>query len=307
MLTLNPKSKIQNLKSKMTPIKPIFLGGLHRSGTSLLRGILGSHPDVAIYPSDLPLWTQFYEQYRTQNLNSWETRKQLLDEINAHPKAENLIGLIDKVEDNLNQLSNKRSINFGVIVEQLLREYAKAQGRSRWGLKTPYNEFFADAIFSTYPKAKIVQILRDPRDVAVSIQSRGWSKTLKKTCKEWKQSVRLARSHSQNYSGSYIAIQYEQLVSDPETIVRQVCQVVELDYSPDLLQMEGQQGWRGSNSHFDDIGYKKQGISQSALNRYVDLLDESDLQFIQETLKDEMVYLNYKLEPLRSLEKYKLN
>ncbi|MDY7014690.1 MAG: sulfotransferase [Cyanobacteriota bacterium] len=282
--------------------QPIFIGGLHRSGTSLIRAILGSHPDIAIYSSDLPLWTKFYEKYQALDLNDPQARQMLIEEITTHAKASDLLVTVkDRVEAKLNELSTRGSINFGIVCEQFLQECANARQRSRWGLKTPYNEFFADAIFAAYPNAKMVQMIRDPRNVAVSIQSRGWSKTLNKTCKEWKGSVRWARSHSQKYAGSYIAVRYEDLVQDSETIVKQVCQVVELDYSPDLLQMEGHKGWRGANSYFDDIGYKKQGISQSALNRYVELLDESNLQFIQEHLKDEMTELNYQLEPSRSL------
>ena len=139
----------------------------------------------------------------------------------------------------------------------------------------------------------MIHVLRDPRDVAASINSRGWNITLERTCKEWQKSAQLAQVNQQKYSGSYLAIRYEDLVDNPETIIRQVCEIVELKYTPELLKMEGQLGWKGSNSYFEDIGYKKQGISNLAMNRYCEHLQDSEIEFIEDQLRKEMIDWQY--------------
>lgn len=281
--------------------QPIFIGGLHRSGTSLMRAIVGSHPAVTLYKSDLPLWTKFYDRHKSLDLNDRTNLQNLLNEIFNHKKADDLASVRSEIERQLLDSIDSKNLTFGTICEIVLKAYARSQHPeleganilTRWGLKTPYNEFFTDAIFEAYPHAKMVQLLRDPRDVAVSVASRGWSKTLEQTCKEWQDSARLAQTNTHKYAGSYVVVRYEDLVKNPEAIARQICQTLEMDYSPEMLAMQGHHGWRGSNSYFDDIGYKQQGISSSGLGRFVDLLDPEHLKFIQDRLWNEMNCWNY--------------
>jgi hypothetical protein len=273
--------------------KPIFIGGLQRSGTSLMRAILGSHPSLAIYKSDLPLWTKFYKHNKDLDLNNLDARKQLLDQIVSDRKSLKIIGLTFNAEEILETLNDEPNVTFGVLFQHLLRQYAKLIGRPRWGLKTPHNEFWGDAIFAAYPDAKMIHLIRDPRDVAVSVESRGWDKPLEKTCRKWQKSAQLAKINAQKYAGSYMVVRYEDLVRDPESIIQQVCQVVELDYTPDLLKMDAQLGWRGSNSHFDDLGYEHEGISDHAIGRYKEHLSPTDKEFIENNLKDEMIQWQY--------------
>jgi hypothetical protein len=273
--------------------KPIFIGGLQRSGTSLVRAILGSHPTLAIYKSDLPLWTKFYKHKKDLDLNNLDVTKQLLDEIVSDRKTLKIIGLTFNTEEILETLKDEPNITFGILFKHLLKQYAKLIGRPRWGLKTPHNEFWTDDIFAAYPDAKMIHLIRDPRDVAVSVESRGWDKPLEKTCKKWQQSAQLAKINKEKYAGAYIVVRYEDLVRDPESIIKQVCQVVELDYTPDMLKMDAQLGWRGSNSHFEDLGYEHEGISEKAIARYKEYLSPTDQEFIEDYLKDEMIQWQY--------------
>lgn len=283
--------------------QPIFIGGLHRSGTSLMRAIVGSHLAVTLYKSDLPLWTKFYDRHKSLDLNDRANLQHILNEIFHHKKADDLASVRSEIERELLNSSVSKNLTFGTLCEVILKAYSRSQHPqsagsnilTRWGLKTPYNEFFADAIFAAYPDAKMVHMLRDPRDVAVSVESRGWSKTLEQTCQEWQDSARLAQINTHRYSGSYVVVRYEDLVNSSEAIARQVCQTLEIDYSPEMLAMQGHHGWRGSNSYFDDIGYKQQGISSSGLGRFIDLLNPEHLQLIQTKLRNDMHRWHYEL------------
>jgi len=273
--------------------KPIFIGGLQRSGTSLMRAIIGSHPTLAIYKSDLPLWTKYYKHHHDLDLNDPDIRMQLLDEIISDRKSLKIIGLTFNAQEILASLQNESHVTFGVLFQHLLRQYAKLIGRPRWGLKTPHNEFWSDEIFAAYPDAKMIHLIRDPRDVAVSIKSRGWDKPLEKTCRKWQKSAQLGKIQQDKYANSYMVVRYEDLVGNPESITQKVCDLVELDYRPDLLKMDAQLGWRGSNSHFDDLGYEHEGISEKAIGRYTEYLDLVDVAFIEDFLKEEMIEWQY--------------
>ncbi len=176
---------------KRTENKPIFIAGLQRSGTSLMRGIIGSHPTVAIFQWDLPLWTSFYDRYKYKNLDDVTIWCQLIQEILSHTKVQEASIILDR-NAIFKAVDGESHVACGVIFEHILRQYATQVGRPRWGLKTPNNEFYAEAIFKAYPNAKMIHMIRDPRDVAVSIKSTGWGWNITEHIQLWKRSTRLA-------------------------------------------------------------------------------------------------------------------
>ena len=212
---------------------PVFIGGLQRSGTSLMRAIIGSHPDIAIYPSDLPLWTDFYNRYKDLDLNNRDQCDKLMHAIQSNDRVQQCQVRID-FNALRNTISAEPQLTINLVFGHFMQAYAREIGRPRWGLKTPYNEFFSEAIFSAFPTAKMIQLIRDPRDVAVSYKSyqKGawkWRYNILLHIREWKKSVRLARENEMKYPGSYMTVRYEDLVLHPEKTMRQVCQRIHLD------------------------------------------------------------------------------
>ncbi|UCH22581.1 MAG: sulfotransferase [Deltaproteobacteria bacterium] len=284
---------------------PVFIGGLQRSGTSLMRAIIGSHPDIAIYPSDLPLWTDLYNRYKDLDLNNRDQCDKLMHAIQSNERVQQCQVRID-----FNALRNKigaePQLTINLVFGHFIQAYAREIGRPRWGLKTPYNEFFSEAIFSAFPNAKMIQLIRDPRDVAVSYKSyqKGawkWKYNILLHIREWKQSVRLARENEIKYPGAFMAVRYEDLVLHPEKTIRQVCQRIHLDYTPELLEMSGQIGWTGANSFFQDISRNTSNISKSAIGRYKNNLPRSHIWLYQRFLKNELRYWHYDHEPVNLL------
>jgi hypothetical protein len=271
--------------------KPIFIGGLQRSGTSLIRGIIGSHPEIAIFQWDLPLWTKFYDLYKRKDLRNAETLRQFISEILADQKALSA-DMNWKPGVIYNKLNKRSIITCGDVFQCILQEYAKQVGCPRWGLKTPHNEFFAGQIFNAYPDAKMIHVIRDPRDVAVSMRSLKWFPGIVPHAQLWKDSARVARYNEERFSESYIAVRYEDIVYNPEKTVQEICEVVELEYDPILLEMEGHPGWRGGNSRFSDIDDAGK-ISKSPIGRYQNHLSKPEVHFYQHWLKKELVHWQY--------------
>lgn len=281
---------------------PVFIGGLQRSGTSLMRAIIGSHPDIAIYPLDLPLWTEFYNRYKGLDLNDREQYDKLMDEIQSNEKVQQCQVEID-FNDLRNTISAEARRTADLVFGHFMRAYAREIGRPRWGLKTPYNEFFTEEIFSAFPDAKMIHLIRDPRDVAVSYKSyeKGawqWRYNILLHIREWKQSVGLARENQMKYPDAYSAVRYESLVSNPEKTIRRVCRRIHLDYRPELLEMSGQIGWTGANSFFRDISRNTDDISTSAVGRFKNNLSGAHIWLYQRLLKTELRYWHYGRDPV---------
>ena len=120
--------------------------------------------------------------------------------------------------------------------------YAERRARSRWGDKTPdYVKRIAE-IGRVLPEARFVHLIRDGRDVALSLNA-GWSRARRQgarartrprppLAKRDRAGPRCTRSAS---AGGYLEVRYEDLVLDTEPTLRRVCEFVELDWDPVML------------------------------------------------------------------------
>lgn len=292
-------------------VSPIFIGGMQRSGTSLMRAIVGSHPDVAMFEWDLPLWTRIYHSFKLQDLDELSVRANLIDTIFANEKVVASVTTVDRyaIEARLTARSQHR-ITCGLVFQCFLEEYARILGRPRWGLKTPHNEFVAKEIFSAYPDARMVQMIRDPRDVAVSYQSYdggAWEYSASQHIEKWRESVKAGRENSGCFGGQYLCVRYEDLVTSPEETVRQVCDVLNLEFTAQMLGMTRQLGWTGNNSFFNDVSEFGSKISTSAIGRYRKQLQQPLKYKYQERLSVELRELSYPLENFRNGERIVTN
>jgi hypothetical protein len=92
-------------------------------------------------------------------------------------------------------------------------------GKTRWIEKTPENAGAIQRILGYWPQARIVHIVRDPRDVFASIlETRSW--TVQEFAARWKGTVVAARSWLADQGGAspiYYELRYEHLVHSPVT------------------------------------------------------------------------------------------
>ena len=92
-----------------------------------------------------------------------------------------------------------------------------------WGCKEPRTTLFASVRLEIFPDARIVHIIRDGRDVALSLDKRGWSrplpwdkgKSLLAAGIYWEWIVRKGRKYGAMLGSNYMEVRYEELVSDP--------------------------------------------------------------------------------------------
>jgi hypothetical protein len=260
--------------------RPVFIGGLARSGTTLMRTILGSHPDLAIPQPELPFWTHFFPRYGRADLSRPEVRRRLVEEMAGHRRFERL-GVAFDVAGIVGALDDQRAVTLRTVFDAFMHVYVQGTGKPRWGVKEPSAELHTDGVFATYPAARMIHVIRDPRDVVVSRRAREGmaSQHIASIVDTWRLSVRLARDHARRYEDAYLAVRYEDVVADPAAAIRRVCQVADVEYRPDMLAMNVP-GWKGNNSSFGDIDSNRREISAQPVGRYVDRLPAADAQFV---------------------------
>jgi hypothetical protein len=268
----------------------IFIGGIPRSGTSLMRDIVGAHPDVAMFPSELPLWRVIAVEFAGQAPARRDVQARLVGALVNHPRVSQA-GIILDGEAILNALADERVVTVGSVFAHTMRQYARQQGRPRWGVKDPLTEFHADRIFEELPRATFVHMIRDPRDVVTS-QRGMWGAAAQhvvSTTDAWRRSAALARRRAG--TRGYVAVRYEDLVADPAAVVRRVCEALGLTYRPEMLERSWRpRSWRVS---WDPELAGRHDIFQGAVARHARQLHDADACFIQLRAGREMARWGY--------------
>lgn len=198
----------------------VFIGGMPRSGTTLLRVMLDSHPDIRCGGETRVI-------PRLLNLrNTW---------LKAPFESERLLeaGITAKVLDN--------------AIGEFILEIIARHGRPAKRLcnKDPFTIKSALYIRSLFPRAQFLYLIRDGRAVAHSIVSRkvtisGFNITDYRQClKKWN-SVTMSMFEQCNQLGPKVClpVYYEQLVLHPEQTLRGILKFLQLPWNESVLHHE---------------------------------------------------------------------
>ena len=214
--------------------RPIFIFGSTRSGTSLLSRIIGAHPEIAI-PYESHLYNTFYPWLKYYgDLNSAKNRERLVDDILStdvmndwYPRPDRKLALeaIDRFD-------------FHGVVNGLMLAWTQGERKQRWGEKTPGHIFYWREILSGFPDAQVIHIVRDGRDVALSLkQARFGPKHIYHLAKRWVNYLEMVDELKATLDeNSFFEVHYEDLLSETEQVVQNICRFLGEDFAPEMLE-----------------------------------------------------------------------
>jgi hypothetical protein len=207
---------------------PIFIVGTPRSGASLLRDLLRSHPRLAFG----------YESYFVPKL--YRAHGDPRTDRAARALAARILRLswVRRWGLELDPSSLAHHRSYASLVAAIYGELARIEGKPRWGDKTPQYVAEIPTLIELFPEAKILHVYRDGRDVALA-----WLKTpygpqnLFTAASAWRELVTTGRSDGARLPpSSYTEIRYEALLTRPEETMRRVCQFVDEPFTADVLR-----------------------------------------------------------------------
>jgi len=219
--------KINDSEAKLNPI-PIIVG-VPRSGTTLLRFMLDSHPEMAIPPETgfIPLLNSLNES------NNDDLRKeffQLLTNFSSWQDFE-----IDK-EIFWGKLSQCNPFNISDGCRIFYKLYSACFNKLRYGDKTPTYCLNMLEIQKLIPEARFIHLIRDGRDVALSLRKMWFSpgNEIEVQANYWSRLISTTREQSKqcNY---YLEIYYEDLILNTEKNLKEICHFIELSYHSEML------------------------------------------------------------------------
>ena len=272
---------------------PIFIGGPDRSGTTLLYALLASHPNISMARRS-NMWRFFYDRYG--DLGAPENFERCLHDMTHYHKMRYLGADPERIRREFRQ----GEPSYGRLFALLHEHNAERAGKPRWGDKSLHIEHYARGIFTEFPDARVIQMVRDPRDRYASVRKRFGKDTprLGAATARWLRAIRQGQNNARRYPDRYRIVRYESLASSPEATLRSICAFIGEEYSPVMLTMRGASEYResGGNSSFDKI--EPGGISTKSIGRFQNVLSASEIAFIQMICGPEMAGLAYEKVPV---------
>lgn len=222
--------------------RPFFIVGCSRSGTTLLSVLLDRHSKVAVTPE-----TAFYDEIAPRMDLARGDVEGILGEWRRLPELGLDVGAV--------VARSGRDPTAGRLLEVLLALYAEKRAKPHCGEKTPQHLFHVPRIVADFPDARILCLVRDGRDVALSLAAMPWwSGGLAAAAAFWLKATECMEEFKTRYPRNFVALRYEELATEPETTLTETMKLLELDFEPaqlgpgpsNVVQLRSV-GWKGAS------------------------------------------------------------
>lgn len=211
-----------------------FIVGSGRSGSTLLRLLLSSHPRIHIPPETwfiIPLTEQLPSD---KPLSVAQVRK-AVEIITSHYRWPDM-GI--KASDLEQSCATLDAPMLRGIIDLVYDRLLESSGKARLGDKTPPYISIIPRLAVLYPGARFIHLIRDGRDVAISYIELSYE------CRfydgkrfDWIASMDKAREfrHSR-YAGRVLEVRYENLVANRERTLREICAFLGEAFDPRMIE-----------------------------------------------------------------------
>jgi hypothetical protein len=251
----------------------IFVVGVSRSGTTLMRNVLNGHSRIAIAPENhylghlLPGAGYRHTFRRHGDLADDETIQGIVAQVYSREfQQDNRVRPVSPywrwVKRNVRRRDLERRLLAAPRTERgqfdaFLRAYADAKGASVIGEKTPAHVAFADTLLDWFPGGRVVHMIRDPRGVYVSelrrrletpsaipyrwlvhVPSLFRAFVLLQTAWAWAGAVRWHRRLRRRYPDAYRLVRFGDLVRHPEPTIRDLCTFLDVPFETAMLDQQ---------------------------------------------------------------------
>ncbi len=221
--------------AQTSKVRPTFLFGMERSGTTLLSMMVGSHPAIAVPLATTGMWIDFGQRLEAYGyLKNRNDQARLVDAVLAHERVK----LWDADLDRERILEDLPLGDYGALLCRVQAEYARAKNKPHWANMDISTLDHMDLINDWIPTARFVQIVRDGRDVALSHQTMPYgSGNIADCAHAWVSRVGMNAKMGRILGPErYCALRFEDLVNDSESTLKRLCGFLGVAFDADMLR-----------------------------------------------------------------------
>jgi len=291
---------LEKVRIRRGKTKAIFIGGTGRCGTTLFVDLLNTHKDIAAFGETKvvrhtqnllrefvnfspdkqkeilakfkQLWlTKFYKFQATNPTNSkdnwrglhrWFTKTEILD----------CLPILDRLQE---IYTKEKSYDiYGTFITALFNKYTEKQEKKYWAEKTPANSVYAPFLAQCFDNLKLINIIRDGRDVACSLLKVSWGPDEPREALDWwafllKKALTAQKKLPQN---SFLNVRYEDIVLKTEPTLHRVIDFLGVDWDDNLFSFN---------------------FNRSSIGQYQKELDPETLQYAKDKYGTLLSMLGY--------------
>ena len=254
----------------------VFIGGAGRSGTTLFRAMLDAHQDIHCGPESklVPAICMLRNEW-------WKT----------HQGDLKAAGVNEEILD----------AAVGGFVSALLN--GLGQDKECVADKTPHNLLYMEQLSRSFPRARFIHLIRDGRAVAASLVRQDWKdlatgesvhycKDLASAASYWSDMILRVRSQIGCVPGRYLEVHYEDLVSDPEAVMKKVLAFLGQAWDPSVLSHE-----KNADLHLSQLESSSEDVAvaihQDAVDKWRQELNEVQLEELTQIAGETLKWLGY--------------
>lgn len=297
---------------------PIFIVGSVHSGTTLLRRMIESDESIQSTPGETMLFAEDRLLAKVfGDLRNKEQREAFLKfaycriRLGGNRVKANINSSRECFEENsfsnehiaeLVKLTSNQSITKATLTT--FDFVAAVQEKKRWLEKTPAHILNLKKILEIEPSAKVLELVRDPRDILASKRVRrnedlSLGKSFSQGHEEkinydpfvdslaWRRVIHAGNKIRKNYPNNILRLSYEELVRETDGVARRVGDFLGLADA----KVQTDVPWR--NSTTVDSTDVSEGISDKAVGRGIRELSKTDIAICQLINHRQMTALGY--------------
>ena len=284
-----------------------FIAGQAKSGTTLLAALLDSHPELLVLPQETAYFATILKKYRDAG------RRVQFDYLTKESFSRVLFGGEPKWREH--EYTNFPQQTFLQTFERVAFDPANAQRDllalmaesyaatlgipidriKHWIEKTPANRNHIDEIFARFPQAKLLVTLRDPRALLATQIALEKTRQTKRfsvyyVIAHWRVAAKLAR-HVRSGGVPGLFVQFEQLVNAVSTVMKNVCDYLEITFDPDVVLTPTKIGqpWGGNSAA--QIAFSH--VTAEPASRWEGELSEDEIGWVEWHCRDLMPEFGY--------------
>jgi hypothetical protein len=259
---------------------PVFVVGCPRSGNHMLYHSLLSSGGFAIYEIHSHVFNILALKFG--DLRLLKHRRKLMDAW--------LQGWLFKYTGLDADLIRKRILeecrSAGDFLRIVMEEMCRKQNVDRWAENTPDHVFYLREIKRAFPEALVVHVIRDGRDVALSLDKIGWIRPLPWHRRQswiaaafyWDWTVRKARKIGRQFGDQYMEVHYEDLVLKPEETLKKIGRFIQHDLDYASIQKTGFGAIAKPNTVFQD---DSKAAASGPIGRWERSLSEGEISKLE--------------------------
>jgi len=261
-----PKNLIWRFPQSKSNQKHIFIFGAPRSGTTLVKLICGAHPHL--------------------NGTGYETGIFMYKDIFSFA--------FEGFTHNEMDLIRSNSTDIVDFFDKFSAENLKKNGGKRFIEKTPPHVLRIDFLLKYFPNSQFINVFRDGRDCYCSArhhQNVMQGKNLQKYAKYWRRCVQARLKQGEKLN--IFDVKYEELVTEPEKVVKKMMAFLQEDYDEKQLISDYYSQNKINKSNRKEFKKLSKPIDKASINRYQLELSEQEKKDFEKIAGKELNLLGY--------------